>query len=183
MQLHVRVLTAASFAALVVALAPTPSLHAQSQSTAALLDDPTIVAIFDAANTYDIETGSLAAKRGHSDAVRDFAAMLVRDHSNVRKQGRDLAKSLDVTPTPPANFPLTAAHATAMRSLRAASGTEFDRLFLQHEIDFHNAVIDAMTKTLLPAIQNAQVKDLVTKVAPAFVAHRDRAQNLLDNLK
>jgi putative membrane protein len=44
-------------------------------------------------------------------------------------------------------------------------------------------VIDAMTKTLLPAIQNAQLKDLVTKVAPAFVAHRDRAQSLLDHLK
>ncbi|MGH7605366.1 MAG: hypothetical protein ACRENK_15390 [Gemmatimonadaceae bacterium] len=40
-----------------------------------------------------------------------------------------------------------------------------------------------MTKTLLPAIRNAQVKDLATKVAPAFVAHRDRAQNLLNNLK
>jgi putative membrane protein len=183
MQLHARVLTAVSVAALVVALGPKHSLHAQTQSAAAGLNDPTIVAIFDAANTYDIETGSLAAKKGHSDAVRDFGAMLARDHGNVRKQGRDLAKSLNVTPTPPANLPLTAAHIAAMKSLRAASGTEFDRLFLQHEIDFHNAVIDAVTKTLLPAIQNAQLKDLVTKVAPAFVAHRDRAQNLLNNLK
>jgi hypothetical protein len=40
-----------------------------------------------------------------------------------------------------------------------------------------------MTRTLLPTIQNAQLKDLVTKVAPAFVAHRDRAQSLLDGLK
>ena len=40
-----------------------------------------------------------------------------------------------------------------------------------------------MTHTLLPAIQNAQVNDLVTKVAPAFVAHRDRAQSLLDQQK
>jgi putative membrane protein len=50
-------------------------------------------------------------------------------------------------------------------------------------VDFHNAVIDAVTKTLLPAIQNAQVKDLVTTVAPAFVAHRDAAQNLLNQQK
>jgi putative membrane protein len=70
-----------------------------------------------------------------------------------------------------------------MRSLRELRGGAFDREFLQHEIDFHNAVIDAVTNTLLPAIQNAQVKDLVTKVAPAFVAHRDRAQSLLNELK
>jgi putative membrane protein len=109
--------------------------------------------------------------------------MIARDHRNVRSQGRELAKSLHVTPTPPSNFALATAHAEAMKSLRAANGKAFDRAFLQHEVDFHNAVIDAVTKTLLPAIQNAQVKDLVTKVAPAFVAHRDRAQSLLNNLK
>ena len=67
---------------------------AHAQANAPKLDDPTIVAIFDAANTYDMETGSLAVSKGHSKAVRDFGAMLVRDHRNVRQQGRDLAKSL-----------------------------------------------------------------------------------------
>ena len=67
-----------------------------------------------------------------------------------------------------------------MTSLSGLRGSDFDRAFLKHEVDFHNAVIDAVTQTLLPAIQNAQVKDLVTKVAPAFVAHRDAAQNLLN---
>ena len=161
------------------AFQPSPVLAQAS----AKLDDPTIVAIFDAANTYDMETGSLAASRGHSSAVRDFGKMLVRDHRNVRTQGRDLAKSLNVTPTPPKVFALAKAHVKAMRSLRKARGRAFDRAFLQHEVDYHNAVIDAVTKTLLPAIQNAQLKDLVTKVAPAFVAHRDAAQNLLNEQK
>ncbi|MGH7534953.1 MAG: hypothetical protein ACREMG_05150, partial [Gemmatimonadales bacterium] len=40
----------------------------------AALDDATIVAIFDGANTADIETGKLAAKRGTSQQVRDFGA-------------------------------------------------------------------------------------------------------------
>jgi len=156
---------------------------ARAQASGPKLDDPTIVAIFDAANTYDIETGSLARSRAHSKDVREFGEMLVRDHGNVRQQGRDLAASLKVTPTPPKDFALATAHVEAVRQLRALKGDAFDRAFLRHEIDFHNAVIDAVTKTLLPAIQNAQLKDLVTKIAPAFVAHRDRAQMLLDNLK
>lgn len=156
---------------------------ANAQTSAPKLDDPTIVAIFDAANSYDMETGSLAVSRGHSQAVRDFGGMLVRDHQNVRQQGRDLAKSLGVTPTPPADFGLAKAHAASMRSLRALTGSAFDRAFLTHEVEFHNAVTDDVTHTLLPAIQNAQVKELVTKVAPAFVAHRDRAQSLLDGQK
>ena len=109
--------------------------------------------------------------------------MLARDHGMVRQQGRDLAKSLGVTPTPPKDFALANAHAEAMKSLAAANGKAFDRAFLQDEINFHNAVIDAVNKSLMPAIQNAQVKDLVTKVAPAFVAHRDAAQNLLNKQK
>ncbi|HEY5022239.1 MAG TPA: DUF4142 domain-containing protein [Gemmatimonadaceae bacterium] len=183
MQMPTRILTAASVAALFTVFGSVRPATAVAQAVAPKLDDPTIVAIFDAANTFDMETGSLAVNKGHSKAVRDFGAMLVRDHRNVREQGRELAKSLNVTPTPPKDFALAKAHIAAMRSLRAAKGNAFDRAFLQHEVDFHNAVIDAVTKTLLPAIQNAQVKDLVTKVAPAFVAHRDRAQSLLDGLK
>jgi putative membrane protein len=169
-------------AALTIAFG-SPVAKAWSQASAPKLDDPTIVAIFDAANTYDMETGSLAVSKGHSKAVRDFAAMLVRDHGNVRQQGRDLAKSLKVTPTPPRDFALAKAHVEAMRSLRRLKGRAFDRAFLKHEVDYHNAVIDALTHTLLPATQNAQVKDLETKIVPAFVAHRDRAQSLLDEQK
>jgi putative membrane protein len=177
-----RIIRYGTMAALAVAFG-LPVVAARSQSGAPKLDDPTIVAIFGAANTYDMETGSLAVNKGHSKAVRDFGAMLVRDHRNVRQQGRDLAKSLKVTPTPPRDLPLAKAHVAAMRNLRGLHGSAFDRAFLKHEVDFHNAVIDAVTNTLLPATQNAQVKDLETKVAPAFVAHRDMAQRLLNEQK
>ncbi len=154
---------------------------AAAQSATAKLDDPTIVAIFDAANTWDIETGALAAKRAHQKDVRDFASMLVKAHTGVRQEGRDLAKKLGVTPTPPKHFAMAKDHAAAMRKLRALHGRAFDRAFLAHEIAYHKAVIDAVTTTLLPALQNAEVKKLVTEVAPAFQAHMMQAQSMLDN--
>lgn len=147
------------------------------------LNDPTIVAIFDGANTADIETGELAAKKGSRKEVRDFGAMLARDHRMVRQQGRDLAKKLGVTPTPPKPDQGAADHAAAMKKLAALSGAEFDHAFLQHEVAFHKAVIDAVTSTLLPAIQNAELKALVVKVAPAFQAHMVAAENLDKQLR
>lgn len=144
----------------------------------AALDDATIVAIFDAANTADIETGQLAAQRGHSKDVREFGAMLVRDHKAVRKMGRDLAEKLGVTPTPPADDASAKTHARAMQTLRSKRGAEFDRAFLRHEVAFHKSVIDAIRTTLLPAIENAELKALVVKVVPAFEAHMIAAQNL-----
>lgn len=142
------------------------------------LDDPTIVAIFDAANTADIETGTLAAERGASQEVRQFGAMLARDHTQVRQQGRDLAGKLHVTPTPPADDQAAKAHAETMAKLRSLKGAAFDRAFLEHEYAFHRDVIDAVQKTLLPAIQNPELKALVVKVAPAFQAHMQMAQQL-----
>ena len=146
--------------------------------SAPALDDPTIVAIFDAANTADIETGKLAAEHGASKEVREFGAMLARDHVTVRQLGRDLAKKLGVTPTPPADDQSAKDHAAAMKKLGALKGAAFDHAFLQHEAAFHQAVIDAVKGTLLPAIRNDELKALVVKVAPAFEAHRVAALQL-----
>jgi putative membrane protein len=161
--------------------ARTPSASIATSSVPAL-NDATIVAIFDEANTADIETGQLAVKKGSTKEVRDFGAMLARDHSVVRQQGRDLAKKLGVTPTAPKPDQGALDHAAAMKQLRALSGPAFDKAFLAHEVAFHKAVIDAVTTTLLPAIQNADLKALVVKVAPAFQAHMLAAQNLESKL-
>src|SRR6185436_20165743 len=96
----------------------------------------------------------------------------------VRKQGRDLAAKLGVKPTAPKDDQGGRDHAAAMKRLRGLNGAAFDKAFLEHEVAFHKAVIDAVTTTLLPAIQNAEVKALVVKVAPAFQAHMMAAQNL-----
>ena len=74
-----------------------------------------------------METGAIARRKGSTKEVRDFGAMLARDHQVVRRQGRDLVKKLGVRPTPPADFAMAKDHAAALRTLRARSGKEFDR--------------------------------------------------------
>ena len=172
-----RRIMAASFGAI---LAATLSAAASSTTApgAAALDDATIVAIFDAANSADIETGALAAERGSSREVREFGSMLVNAHTLVRQKGRELARKLGVVPTPPKDDQSTKDHAAAMARLRDLSGAAFDQAFLQHERTFHKAVLDAVKTTLLPAIQNAELKALVVEVAPAFEAHLLAAENL-----
>ena len=155
-------------------------LLAQGKATAPALDDAAIVGIFDIANTWDIETGNLAASKATRKDVKDFGAMLARDHKTVQDSGRALAGKLKVTPTPvAADFPLKVAHDAAMKKLQGLSGPAFDKAFLEHEVAYHKAVIDAVNKTLLPALKSAEVKALVLKVAPAFAAHQLAAEQLL----
>lgn len=188
--------TFAQIAALTLGLAVASAPHAvaaQSASSdqsatrpstaAAKLDDATIVAIFDAANTWDMETAALALKKSHNKDVRDFAQMMARDHKAVRQLGRDLAHKLNVTPTPPGkDFPLYQAHVAAMKTLRNAQGAAFDKAYIDHEVAYHQAVIDAMTKQLLPATQNAELKTLEIQVAPNFQAHLVAAKQIQQQL-
>jgi putative membrane protein len=154
-----------------------------SPARQAPLDDATIVAIFAQANTYDIETGTLGTQKGSSAEVKSVGASLVRDHKSVLQQATDLAKKLGVTPTPPKENPFAAMHAKAMTALKAASGKAFDAAFLDNEIAYHQALLDAFSKTILPAIKNAELKAFVEKVAPAFQAHLDMCKATKTQLK
>jgi putative membrane protein len=153
------------------------------QAPAPALTDANIVAIFDAANTADIETGDLAARQATSEEVRDLGHMFAEAHRAVRQQGRDLAAKLGVAPAALAGDKSGEQHQAAMTALRGQKGAAFDRAFLDHEIAFHQAVIDAVTETLLPAIRNDELKAFVEKVAPAFVGHLEQAKALRKKLQ
>ncbi len=180
------------FAAAAVVFIAVPSLgvaHARAhdaslapsapRATRTVTDDHTVVAILELANSFDLETGQLAAERAQRQDVREFGMMLARDHKAVRQQGRDLAAKLKITPAELEEGDLSIAHEAAMKKLRAASAAEFDTIFLQHEVAYHETMIKLTNETLLPNIRNAELKAFVVKIAPAFVAHRDAAANLL----
>ena len=135
------------------------------------LDDATILAIFDQANSMDIFTGWLGAKYGNSEEVRALGRMVATDHVAVQQMGRDLAKKLGIIPTPSDSDTSAMDHAKAVSLLQAKSGAEFDRAYLQHEIAFHQSAIDAVKETLLPAIRNGELKELVKGVLPGFEHH------------
>jgi putative membrane protein len=161
------------------AMMPPPSADTMS---APALDDPTIVAIFDAANTFDIEASQLALEKSQNADVKALARQFVNDHTAARQQGRDLAAKLGVTPPTLDEGALSQAHATAMADLRTRSGADFDKAYVANEVVYHAAVIQAIQNDLMPAIQNAELRALVEKVAPAFQAHHTAAQNLQTKL-
>jgi len=138
---------------------------------AAALDDATILAVFDQANQTDIVTGRLGAKYGASEDVRMLGRMVARDHIAVQQMGRDLAKKLDVMPTPPDNDTSIADCAKIVALLQSKRGIEFDRAYLQHEVSYHQSVVDAMKGTLLPAAKHEDVRSLLKAVLPGFESH------------
>lgn len=155
----------------VVGIAALSGLWSGGAAAHGPLDDATVLAIFDQANSADIYTGRLGAKYGHTEDVRALGRMVATDHVAVQQMGRDLAKKLNMVPTPPDNDTSIVDQARAVSSLQTVTGAEFDKAYLRYEIAFHQSVIDAIKTTLLPAIHNNELANLVKTVLPGFEHH------------
>jgi putative membrane protein len=147
------------------------------------LTDPNIVYILDNANMLDSAAGAIAATKGTNSEVRDFGQRMMRDHHSLRQQGQDLAKKLNVTPTPPANDDSQAQYDKTMSTLNgAAKGRDFDKAYIDNEVAYHKAVLETATAAM-NAAQNAELKNLIQKAAPAIQAHLDMAQSIQGKLQ
>lgn len=147
------------------------SLYCLPVRATSVLDDATILAIFDQANSVDIYTARLGVKHGYSREVRALARQVANEHVAVQQLGRELAKKIDIFPVPPDNDDSLNAHAESVARLTLESGAAFDEAYLTHEIAFHQAVLDAIDRTLLPAVRNHEIKKLIESVRPGFEHH------------
>jgi putative membrane protein len=147
-------------------------------------NDAQIAHIVVTANQVDIDAGKLAQTKATNADVKQFGETMVRDHEAVNKQATDLAKKLGVKPEDNATSRSLSQggrdNLTHLRELK--KGGEFDRAYVDHEVAYHQAVIDALDKTLIPNAKNAELKDLLVKSRPAFVAHLDHAKMIQSKL-
>jgi len=145
--------------------------------------DANIVALLDEANAGDSTAGAVAATKGTAAAVRDFAKRMMRDHHQLRLQGEALAKKLNVTPAAPSGDPVTPAGQKEMDTLNStAKGKDFDRAYIDAEVDIHKAVLDIATKGASQT-QTAELKNLIQKAAPVIQGHLDKAESIQKTLK
>ena len=141
--------------------------------------DPQIAAIVVTANQVDIDAGKLAESKASNAAVKKFGRQMVTDHTGVNKQATDLVTKLKVTPEDnPTAQSLKKGGEENLAHLKTLSGKAFDKAYIEHEIAYHQQVLDALDKTLIPNAQNAELKALLVKVRPAFVAHLGHAKHL-----
>jgi putative membrane protein len=141
--------------------------------------DPQIAGIVVTANQIDIEAGKLARANSKTKEVQDFAQQMITDHTAVNKQAAALAQKLGVKPEDSdTSKSLKQAAADATKKLKGLKGAEFDKAYVDREVAYHQQVLDAIDKVLIPSAQNAELKALIEKVRPAIAAHLEHAKHL-----
>jgi putative membrane protein len=145
--------------------------------------DAQIAAIVVTANQVDIDAGRLAETSGSNAQVKAFGRQMATDHAGVNKQATDLVKKLGVTPQDNATAQaLESGGAENVTHLKTLSGAAFDKAYVDHEVAYHQQVLDALDKTLIPSAKNQELKGLLVNVRPAFVAHLEHAKHVQASL-
>jgi putative membrane protein len=160
-----------------VLLAVPPPALAQS------INDAQIAHIVVTANQVDIDAGKLASSTATNAEVKAFGQRMVTDHTGVNKAATDLATKLKVTPEDNATSQsIKSGGDKNVANLKTLKGAAFDKAYIDHEVVYHQQVLDALDKTLIPNAKNEELKALLVKTRPAFVAHLEHAKKVAASL-
>lgn len=147
------------------------------------VNDAQIAHIVVTANQVDIDAGKLAEAHGTNAEVKAFGKQMVTDHTGVNKSATSLAGKLKVKPEDnPTSKSLKSGGDKNLANLKSLKGAEFDKAYIDHEVTYHQAVLDALDKTLIPGAKNEELKGLLVKTRPAFVAHLEHAKKVQSSL-
>jgi putative membrane protein len=158
-------------------------LMAMVLAAAASLSDPQIANIAVTAHKIDVERGKYALKHSKNDEVKQFAEQMVNDHEAGIKEAVALATRLHVTPKPSdVSKSLQDGAKKAMAKLKKEKGAAFDKDYIDTEVAYHQAVIDAVKNTLVPGAQNADLKTLLQNAVPTLEGHLQHAKMVQSQL-
>jgi putative membrane protein len=161
------------------ALALTTAVLLAAPASAQDINDAQIAAIVVTANQVDIDAGALAARVSTNAEVKKFANQMVTDHTGVNKAAVELVTKLMVTPQENSTSQsLKEGGRKNIEKLKTLSGAAFDKAYVDNEVAYHSAVLAAVDSVLIPGAKNAELKALLVKVRPAFVAHLEHAKHL-----
>src|SRR5690349_4855425 len=155
-----------------------------AQESAAAPTDPQIAMIAVTADTIDIDAGKLAAEKTANPKVKDFAELMVRDHTSVNDQATALAKKLNLTPEESATSRgLKAVADNDATKLKGLRGPAFDKASVDNEVAYHEKVRGAVDKILIPNAKDAELKSLLESARPILESHLNHAKEVQSSLK
>jgi putative membrane protein len=141
--------------------------------------DPQIVGIVEAADDIDINYAKLALSKAKDKQVKDFAQQMITDHSAVQQAVRDLAAKLNVTPADSETGNSLKKQAEQItQKLQGLKGKAFERAYIDNEVAYHKAVINATKTVLVPSAQNVELKSALQGAEPLFEGHLQHAEGV-----
>ena len=162
----------------VLTLAPIAAVSAHDAGPT----DAQIAHIAYTAGQLDVAAAQQALEKSSNPEVR--AELMARDHAAVNAQAVALVTRLQVTPEAnPTSTALTEAAAATHARLEALEGAAFDAAYVANEVAYHQSVNAALSGTLIPEADNAELKALLETGLALFQSHQAHAEHLAQSVR
>lgn len=135
--------------------------------------DEKFIKDFGASGMSEVKIAELATGKAERADVKEFATMLVTDHSKLNTEVADLAKSKNVQ----LSAVIEPKGADEFKDLEKESGKAFDRAFLKHMAKCHDKSIDALEDAEKNAT-DGDLKSWASKTLPMVRSHLDKIKEL-----
>jgi putative membrane protein len=128
----------------------------------------------------EVELGRLAQQKGNHADVKEFGAMMVRDHQAAAADLKPIAAKLNTTQAE-ARENHDNDLRDKMEDLQKLSGRDFDKKYIDEMIDDHEKDVRDLENKAENA-SNADVKAWASKTLPTVRQHLERAKSIKETL-
>lgn len=161
--------------------AQAPSASDQSAAggpaASAPIDDTTFAKKAAQDGLAEVQLGKIAQKRASDPAVKSYAEQLVASHSNANNKLLSIAKAEGIK-LPNA---LSKEDQKLKTELNKLSGAQFDKRFMEAQIDHHQKAVDLFTQESASG-KSPQLKQFATDTLPHLQSHLDQANKISADL-
>ena len=150
----------------------TTDTSGSSVSQSAPADSATILFMTKAASggTMEVQLGQYAQDQGQSQRVKDYGAMMVRDHTKANDELKSIASAKNVT----LSDSLMPEHKKHVTDLQKRKGSAFDKAYMDMMVKDHQKTIQDF-ETASNSLSDGEVKAFATRTLPVLRGHLDSA--------
>ena len=141
--------------------------------------DPEVAMVLRVLNLAAVREGNVARDKATSKTVQEYAAIMANDHAQASSHTEnELGKKEIASADSDLSRQIDTDSGKVVASLRALSGPDFDRAYMDRAIAFHRYVIETIDKTLKPAAKNKLVLTALDENRAAAQKHLARAEEI-----
>lgn len=141
------------------------------------MDSGEILQVLHTINDGEIKQAQLALQKSDDPQVQATARMIIKDHSISNQRITALTDTTGANLKPsPLNQDIQAQASKIEDELTELSGAEFDRTYLQKQVELHEVALDTVRTELLPSAQDPRVRRLLSETTPKLERHQQEAE-------
>lgn len=144
-----------------------------SPGATAALSDAQIAGITDAVHSSEIEQAQMAQSRSKDPHVLNLASMMLNHHTQARQREQAMGMS---TAASPMLQTMSSQSRQTLATLKDKSGKDFDRAYIQAQIEQHQKALDTVDRQLLPNAKNPQLRSHLQSMRPTLQQHLEAAR-------